>query len=159
MLTQTAMTQWLERSLDDSAARRVAIPDMFLAIEGALNTAIKMSESLVPKATPYFEDPFLVSELLLARAVKNGHDRQEAHEKLKLYSLEARQAAKPGQHFERMIFKDPMWRGMDYEDLSIAIGRASELVGLAEEQTIGYLKRLGYPTSSDPESDPELELE
>jgi adenylosuccinate lyase len=150
MLTQTAMTQWLERSLDDSATRRVAIPDMFLAIEGALNTAIKMSSSLIPKATSYFEDPFLVSELLLARAVSNGHNRQEAHEKLKLYSLEARQAAKPGQHFERTVFKDPMWSDMDYYDISIAIGRASELVGLAEEQTIGYLKRLGYPTSSDP---------
>ena len=148
MLTQTAMTQWLERSLDDSAARRIAIPDMFLAIEGALNTAIKMSESLVPKMTPYFEDPFLVSELLLARAVKNGHDRQEAHEKLKTYSLEARKTTNPGLHFERKILLDPMWSDSDYEDLSIAIGRASELVGLAEEQTLGYLKRLGYPTSS-----------
>lgn len=142
MIDQVAMTQWLERSLDDSATRRVAIPDMFLAIDSALNTAIRLTNSLEYeyKQIRPAEKIFLASELLLARAVKKGFNRQEAHEKLKQYSLKARNASDPVLCFLEDLNNDEIWNNDDLvqhlENIEL-----SDLTGLASFQTIKFLEK------------------
>jgi adenylosuccinate lyase len=143
MLTQTAMTQWLERSLDDSATRRVAIPDMFLAINSALNTAIRLAKCLeATRTVEEFKNPFLTSELLLARAVKHGHSRQEAHEKLKNFSLAARKcpSKNPGINFYMSLAGDEFWKD-DELAKEVNVVLACDLTGLAAKQALGFLKR------------------
>ncbi|MHC4308731.1 MAG: adenylosuccinate lyase [Planctomycetota bacterium] len=90
----TASEQWLERSLDDSANRRVVIPEAFLAVDGILQILINVTGGLViyPKviaARVAAELPFMASENILMAAVKAGGNRQELHEKIRLHSQAA----------------------------------------------------------------------
>jgi len=87
----TASEQWLERTLDDSANRRVVIPEAFLAVDGILQILINVTDALVvyPKvieARVAAELPFMATENILMAAVKAGGNRQELHEKIRLYS-------------------------------------------------------------------------
>jgi adenylosuccinate lyase len=90
----TASEQWLERTLDDSANRRVVIPEAFLAVDGILQILINIMSGLVvyPKviaARVAAELPFMASENILMAAVKAGGNRQELHEKIRLHSQAA----------------------------------------------------------------------
>ena len=90
----TASEQWLERSLDDSANRRVVIPEAFLAVDGILQILINVTGGLViyPKviaARLAAELPFMATENILMAAVKAGGNRQELHEKIRLHSQAA----------------------------------------------------------------------
>ncbi|MDI9433587.1 MAG: adenylosuccinate lyase [Planctomycetota bacterium] len=90
----TAAEQWFERTLDDSANRRVVLPEAFLAIDGILRILINVFDGLVvyPKvieAHVEAELPFMATENLLMAAVKAGGDRQELHEKIRLHSQAA----------------------------------------------------------------------
>jgi adenylosuccinate lyase len=90
----TASEQWLERTLDDSANRRVVIPEAFLAVDGILQILINVTGGLVvyPKviaARVAAELPFMESENILMAAVKAGGNRQELHEKIRLHSQAA----------------------------------------------------------------------
>lgn len=90
----TASEQWLERSLDDSANRRIVIPEAFLAVDGILQILINVTGGLViyPKviaARVAAELPFMASENILMEAVKAGGNRQELHEKIRLHSQAA----------------------------------------------------------------------
>jgi adenylosuccinate lyase len=87
----TAAEQWLERTLDDSANRRVVIPEAFLAVDGILQILINVTGGLVvyPKviaARVAAELPFMATENILMAAVKAGGNRQELHEKIRLHS-------------------------------------------------------------------------
>jgi len=87
----TASEQWLERTLDDSANRRVVIPEAFLAVDGILQILINVTGGLVvyPKviaARVAAELPFMATENILMAAVKTGGNRQELHEKIRLHS-------------------------------------------------------------------------
>lgn len=87
----TASEQWLERTLDDSANRRVVIPEAFLAVDGILQILINVLDGLViyPKtiaAHLQAELPFMATENILMAAVKAGGNRQELHEKIKLHA-------------------------------------------------------------------------
>jgi adenylosuccinate lyase len=89
----TAGTQWFERTLDDSANKRIAVAEAFLALDGVLNLYINISSNLVvyPKviaARLNAEPPFMATENILMEAVKRGGDRQELHEKIRVYSME-----------------------------------------------------------------------
>ena len=91
----TAATQWLERTLDDSANRRIAIPEAFLAADAIVVIAINVARGLVvhPKvieARLRQEAPFLATERVLMAAVKAGGDRQSLHERLRHHALAAR---------------------------------------------------------------------
>jgi len=91
----TATTQWLERTLDDSAGRRIAIPEAFLAADAILVLALNVARGLVvhPKvigARLRRELPFLATERVLMAAVKAGGDRQALHERLRQHAWEAR---------------------------------------------------------------------
>lgn len=87
-------TQWLERTLDDSANKRLATPEAFLAADAILDIAINVTNGLVVyeniiKRRVNEELPFMATENILMEAVKKGGDRQELHEKIRLYSMEA----------------------------------------------------------------------
>ncbi|TYP59849.1 adenylosuccinate lyase [Thermosediminibacter litoriperuensis] len=97
----TAANQWFERTLDDSANRRLVIPEMFLAVDAILNIYMNVSKGLVvyPKVIEKHvmeELPFIATENILMEVVKRGGDRQELHEALRMYSIEASAEVKEG---------------------------------------------------------------
>ena len=90
----TASTQWFERTLDDSANKRISVPEAFLAIDAILNIYINVASGLVvyPKViTKHVMDelPFMATENIMMEAVKRGGDRQELHELIRTHSMEA----------------------------------------------------------------------
>ena len=90
----TASTQWFERTLDDSANRRIAVSEAFLAVDAVLNLYINVTEGLVvyPKviaARLAAELPFMASENILMEAVKRGGDRQTLHEAIRVHAMAA----------------------------------------------------------------------
>ncbi|WP_138205739.1 adenylosuccinate lyase [Haloimpatiens lingqiaonensis] len=95
----TASTQWFERTLDDSANKRIAVSESFLALDGVLNLYLNVASNLVvyPKVIASHvnrELPFMATENILMEAVKRGGDRQELHEKIRVYSMEAAKRVK-----------------------------------------------------------------
>ncbi|WP_373898444.1 adenylosuccinate lyase [Haloimpatiens sp. FM7315] len=95
----TASTQWFERTLDDSANKRIAVSESFLALDGVLNLYLNVSSNLVvyPKVIASHvnrELPFMATENILMEAVKRGGDRQELHEKIRVHSMEAAKRVK-----------------------------------------------------------------
>lgn len=95
----TAATQWFERTLDDSANKRIAVAEAFLALDGVLNLYMNISEGMVVYdkviATHVNNElPFMATENIMMEAVKKGGDRQELHEKIRGYSMEASQRVK-----------------------------------------------------------------
>ena len=95
----TAGTQWLERSLDDSANRRIVIPEAFLGVDGILNLYNNVSSNLVVyenmiKRHLNAELPFMATENILMECVKAGGNRQELHEKIRVHSMEAGKTVK-----------------------------------------------------------------
>jgi len=90
----TAATQWFERTLDDSANKRISVPEAFLAIDSILNIYINVASGLVvyPKVIERHvreELPFMISENIMMDAVKKGGDRQELHERIRTHAMEA----------------------------------------------------------------------
>ncbi|MGL5616842.1 MAG: adenylosuccinate lyase [Sarcina sp.] len=95
----TAATQWFERTLDDSANKRIAVAEAFLALDGVLNLYINITEGMVVydkviKAHVENELPFMATENIMMESVKRGGDRQELHEMIREYSMEASQRVK-----------------------------------------------------------------
>ena len=90
----TASVQWFERTLDDSANKRIAVSEAFLAVDAILQIMLNVCDGLVvyPKvveARVMAELPFMATENIMMRAVKKGGDRQELHERLRRHSLAA----------------------------------------------------------------------
>jgi len=95
----TASSQWFERTLDDSANRRIAVSESFLAVDAILNLMMNVCDGLVVyprviRARVMNELPFMATENILMDAVKKGGDRQALHEKLRVYSQQAARAVK-----------------------------------------------------------------
>lgn len=120
----TAATQWFERTLDDSANKRIAIPEAFLAIDGILDLYLNISENMVVypnviKAHLMKELPFMATETILMDCVKAGGDRQELHEAIRVHSMEAaklvKEEGKDNDLLER-IASDPIFP-MDMAEL------------------------------------------
>ncbi|UCC97712.1 MAG: adenylosuccinate lyase [Phycisphaerales bacterium] len=135
----TASEQWLERTLDDSANRRVVIPEAFLAVDGILQILINVAGGLVvyPKviaARVKAELPFMATENILMAAVKAGGNRQELHEKIRLHSqAAAAQVKKLGRSNDLVgrLRADVAFAGIDFEkilDPQSYIGRAPQQV-------------------------------
>ena len=144
----TAATQWFERSLDDSANKRLSLPQMFLAADGILILAINIARGLVvyPEMIRCHieqELPFLATENILMEAVKRGGDRQALHERLRVHAMEAGRRIKEGGNTNDLLGRiagDAAF-GLDRQgldsvlDLKAFIGRAPEQVEtfIAEE--------------------------
>jgi adenylosuccinate lyase len=95
----TESTQWFERTLDDSASRRIVIPEAFMAADAIVDILRNVCGGLVVRervirAHVMSELPFMATEDILMEAVKNGGDRQKLHEKIRIYSMEAARAVK-----------------------------------------------------------------
>src|SRR5699024_808079 len=95
----TTATQWFERTLDDSANKRIAVAEGFLAVDGILDIMLNVTADLVvyPKvitARVMKELPFMATENIMMQAVKKGGDRQQLHEKLRVHSQAAARVVK-----------------------------------------------------------------
>ncbi len=147
----TASAQWFERTLDDSANKRIAIPEAFLACDAILNIYINVSGGLVvyPKVIErrlMEELPFMATENIMMDAVKNGGDRQELHERIRELSMEAaavvKQEGGKNDLIER-IAKEPMF-GMSLEDLQKVLD-PKNFVGRAPQQVEEYITEQVMP--------------
>ncbi len=147
----TSSTQWLERSLDDSANKRLSVPEGFLAVDGILDLCLNVVDGLVvyPKVIRKHlmeELPFMATENILMDAVKAGGDRQELHEKIRQLSMEAAGNVKEkGQenNLLDLIAADPDFH-LSREDLESAMDPAL-YVGCAPRQVENYLKDVVRP--------------
>lgn len=147
----TASTQWMERTLDDSSHRRVAIPEAFLALDGALDVMVNVLGGLVvhPKVIEAHlaaELPFMVTEDLLMAMAKAGADRQEAHEMIRRHAHAAGARVKeeglPNDLLERLA-ADPLVRRTGVDPARVA--DASALVGRAASQVDAFVSRVAEP--------------
>lgn len=137
----TAATQWFERTLDDSANKRIAIPEAFLAIDGILDLYLNITEGLVvyPKVIEAHlmnELPFMATENIMMDCVKLGGDRQELHEAIRVHSMAAgrvvKEEGKPNDLLQR-IADDPRFP-MTLENLQ-KIMKPENFVGRSVQQT------------------------
>ena len=151
----TAATQWFERTLDDSANRRVSISEAFLALDGVLDLYLNIASGLVvyPKVIEKHlmaELPFMATENIMMDAVKAGGNRQELHERIRTHSMEAgKQIKEHGSDNDLLerIASDPMF-GTDIDSLESALDPAL-YVGRAPEQTEEFLSDLVRPVLND----------
>jgi adenylosuccinate lyase len=95
----TAAAQWFERTLDDSANKRISVPEAFLAVDGILNIVLNVASgfSVYPSIIARHladELPFMITENILMEAVNAGGDRQELHEKIRRHAMDAAQRIK-----------------------------------------------------------------
>ena len=147
----TAAEQWFERTLDDSANKRISVPEAFLAVDSILNICINVSEGLVvyPKVIEQRiqkELPFMATENIMMDAVKKGGDRQELHERIRTHSMEAAKRVKmegaENDLLER-IASDPAFM-LNSEELA-GILDARKFVGRAPEQTKEFIEEFVVP--------------
>ena len=150
----TAATQWFERTLDDSANKRISVSEAFLATDGILELYMNVSSGLVvyPKvieAHLMAELPFMATENILMDAVKAGGDRQELHERIRVHSMEAgkvvKEQGKPNDLLER-IAADPAFN-ISKEALQ-KVMKPELYVGRAPEQTSEFLNGVIKPILS-----------
>ena len=146
-----ASTQWFERTLDDSANKRLSVPEGFLAIDGILDLYLNVVDGLVvyPKVIESrlrSELPFMATENIMMDAVKAGGDRQELHEKIRVHSMAAgkvvKEEGKANDLLER-IAADPAF-GMNMEQLQ-AIMKPENFVGRAPQQTEEFVNEVINP--------------
>ena len=147
----TSATQWFERPLDDSANKRLSIPEGFLAIDGILDLCLNVVDGLVvyPKVIEKHmmaELPFMATENIMMDAVKAGGDRQELHERIRELSMEAGRTVKvegkDNDLLER-IAADPAFN-LTIEELRKSM-EPSRYVGRAKEQTVTFIEKTVQP--------------
>ncbi len=142
---QTAATQWLERTLDDSAVRRLVLPQAFLAVDAILSLFLNVVPGLVVHPAMIArhvaeELPFMATENLLMAAVQAGGDRQDLHERLRTHSLAASERLKQGAGDNDLIERlrnDPAFPKVDFSQVL----DPSRFLGRAPEQVVDFLKR------------------
>lgn len=147
----TSATQWFERTLDDSANKRLSIPEGFLAIDGVLDLCLNVVDGLVvyPKVIEkrlMSELPFMATENIMMDAVKAGGDRQELHEKIRMLSMEAgRHVKEEGKENDllQLIAADDAFN-MSLEDLQACMD-PSKYTGRAAVQVDAFLKKVVEP--------------
>jgi adenylosuccinate lyase len=142
----TSATQWFERTLDDSANKRLSIPEGFLAIDGILDLCLNVVDGLVvyPKVIEKrlrSELPFMATENIMMDAVKAGGDRQELHERIRELSMEAGKNVKVNgleNNLLELIANDPAFN-MSLEELQKTMDPA-KYTGRSKEQVDTFLK-------------------
>ena len=142
----TASEQWFERTLDDSANKRISVPEAFLAVDAILSIYLNVASGLVvyPKMIHNHimnELPFMATENIMMEAVKRGGDRQELHEKIRVHSMAAGKVVKeeglPNDLLSR-IADDPAF-GLDKDSLDTLLD-PKLYIGRCPEQVTSFLK-------------------
>jgi adenylosuccinate lyase len=145
MAASTASTQWFERTLDDSAIRRLYLPQAFLAADGALRLALNIARGLIVNQAVIARAvadalPYMATENLMMAAVATGADRQEVHEVIRKHSHAVTAGSKEGTATSRDLIKrleaDPAFAGIDFA----AELEPSRFVGRAPEQVDEFVK-------------------
>ena len=147
----TSATQWFERTLDDSANKRLSVPEGFLAVDGILDLCLNVVDGLVvyPKVIEkrlMSELPFMATENIMMDAVKAGGDRQELHEKIRELSMEAGRNVKVNgkeNNLLELIAAEPAFN-LTLEDLKKTMD-PSKYTGCAKEQVDSFLEKVVRP--------------
>ncbi len=147
----TAATQWFERTLDDSANKRISVPEAFLAVDGILNLYLNVTDGLVvyPKVIEQRlrkELPFMATENIMMDAVKRGADRQQLHERIRVHSMAASKVIKEDGGENDLLSRiagDEIF-GVTLEELN-AIVSPEKYVGRAPQQTEEFLRDVVSP--------------
>jgi adenylosuccinate lyase len=147
----TAATQWFERTLDDSANKRLSVPEAFLAVDACLGiyqnitAGLVVHEKVIEKHIME-ELPFMASENIMMDAVKRGGNRQQLHEQIRLHSLEAGHNVKdlglPNNLID-LIAEDPMF-GMSREELTAHL-EPKDYIGRCPQQVEEFLRECVQP--------------
>lgn len=147
----TASTQWFERTLDDSANKRLSVPEAFLALDAILETYLNVVSGLVvyPKVIASHieaELPFMATEMILMEGVKRGGDRQKLHEKIRVLSMEAGENVKlkggKNDLIERIV-ADGTFKMNEEEIYSIL--EPKKFIGAAPLQVESFLEEVIQP--------------
>lgn len=147
----TAATQWFERTLDDSANKRLSVPEGFLATDGILELYNNIADGLVVyskviEAQLMAELPFMATENIMMDAVKAGGDRQELHERIRTHSMAAaktvKEEGKPNDLLHR-IAQDPAFNISEEEIKKII--KPENFTGRAEQQTLDFISEIVKP--------------
>ena len=147
----TSATQWFERTLDDSANKRISVPEAFLAVDGILDLYMNVVDRLVVydkviNKHLMAELPFMATENIMMDAVKAGGDRQELHERIRELSMKAGARVKQeglDNNLLELIAADPMF-GVTLEELQAKLD-PSKYTGRAKEQVDEYLAEVVQP--------------
>jgi adenylosuccinate lyase len=147
----TEATQWFERTLDDSANKRISVPEAFLAIDGILNLYMNVADGLVvyPKVIEQHlrrELPFMATENVMMDAAKHGADRQQLHEHIRVHSMAASKVIKEEGGENDLLGRiagDPIF-GVTLEELN-AIVSPEKYVGRAPQQTEDFISEVVKP--------------
>lgn len=147
----TAATQWFERTLDDSANKRISVAEAFLALDGVLNLYINIAENMVVydkviAAHVNNELPFMATENIMMESVKRGGDRQELHEKIREHSMAAAQRVK-GEGLDNDLIKRIIEDGsfnLSKQEI-IDIIDPTKFVGRAPNQVIEFIEEYVAP--------------
>ena len=147
----TMAAQWFERTLDDSANKRISVPEAFLAVDGILNLYNNVADGLVvyPKVIEQHmlrELPFMATENIMMDAVKRGGNRQELHERIRIHSMEAAKVVKEQGGENDLLARiagDPMF-GVTLEELHDIV-KPEKYVGRAPAQTTEFLTEVVAP--------------
>jgi adenylosuccinate lyase len=145
----TAATQWLERTLDDSSNRRIVLPETFLALDAALDIMLNVTGGLVVNERTILRNisaelPFLETESLLMAAVRNGHDRQDVHERIREHSMAAARRVKEeglDNDLIRRLQLDETFAGVDFDKAMSPEG----FIGLAPQQVDRFVAEVVAP--------------
>jgi adenylosuccinate lyase len=146
---QTAAEQWFERTLDDSSNKRLAIPEIFLAVDGCLQIVINVARGLVvyPKtieAAIMAELPFMASEEILMAGVRLGGDRQDLHERLRIHSLAAAEQVKMHGGTNDLLQRlqgDPVFTKINWTQVL----KPQVFVGRAPSQVTNFIRQVADP--------------
>jgi adenylosuccinate lyase len=147
----TASTQWFERTLDDSANRRIVLPQGFLAVDAILNLYLNIVSGLVVyenaiKSRIAAELPFMATETILMEAVKRGGDRQDLHERIRRYSMAAAQRVKvagESNNLLALIKADGEFR-LSPDEIDLLLD-PKKFTGCAEQQTESFIAEQVQP--------------
>ena len=161
----TAATQWFERTLDDSANKRLSVPEAFLAIDGILDLYMNVADGLVVykkviEKHIMAELPFMATENIMMDAVKRGGDRQELHEKIRTLSMEAGRNVKErglDNNLLELIAAEPSF-GITLDELKKEMNPV-KYTGRSKEQVEDFLREVIRPILDENKAELGLEAE
>jgi adenylosuccinate lyase len=159
----TASAQWLERTLDDSANRRIVVPEAFMCADAVLRLAcnvisgLKINEKMTDKALREYL-PFISTENILMEAVKRGGDRQELHEHIRKITVRASEALKQAEDFDILgeLAADSSL-GLTREELD-GLMDPSLYTGRCAEQVTAFLEKIRPLISSTDKEEVTIEV-